>query len=683
MNFAPANSPTSRPWRPASGRRTLAIVALLIAGFIAGCAAQEHITRGNTYLEQREYGKAISAFEDALRVAPDNEDATDGIRRARREAVRAEVNSAREKLSRGEYAVALKHALRARRMPLDLDEVELVSSIDNTIAQASRRAEDTVAKWSDKGTFLLAVDLAEQVVQASPGVASRQEWANGVKARAVEHYTGLAKELQTRNLPGSAAIQWSAARRVGGDIPVATVVSLWDRFAEPICFDEPKVSMVGPKTIATAVPTITEATKKALQETRASCGEGTRKLAVEISIAEGGLTDETRTEKAAKALPGSGVQTTETYVEEIPYTVEEEYTEEEIRIETQERRDCAPRPGKPRGCHTWTEEVEVKTPVKKMRTVQKIRKVEKSRPAKGPFPPDKVVTYEIVSVDRRIDLKGTIRVEGGSAEPTPLQVNLISADTAHDAITHPKLKVPADPMEARSMDDMLTEAGNQTTLRVQEALTAAIQQWTADEAELARKRVQEGRLPEAEELYLRLIALGATDDPNLKAFFRDRYGKDVAEVMQILAAGMGQGNDRGPAGRESAGPAQFPRRDKNRTKATLDAQGGEEALPKPIVPGESAAVETEVPGTPDVSSMETDEMRALEEASLGEDRPAPPPEAEAAAPKGEGPEGATEGKTEESPEAKPEAEGGSPTPETPAPPPAEDEAPKRKPVVPG
>ena len=40
-----------------------------------------------------------------------------------------------------------------------------------------------------------------------------------------------------------------------------------------------------------------------------------------------------------------------------------------FRIEKREKRDCAPRPGKERGCVTWTEEVEVKVPIKKKREV--------------------------------------------------------------------------------------------------------------------------------------------------------------------------------------------------------------------------------------------------------------------------------------------------------------------------
>ena len=75
------------------------------------------------------------------------------------------------------------------------------------------------------------------------------------------------------------------------------------------------------------------------------------------------------------------------YYVQVPYIVVEEVTEEEIRIEKVERRDCTPQPGKPRGCVTWLEDVEKKIPVKVKKEVEKIKKVER-RPVKN-LPADK------------------------------------------------------------------------------------------------------------------------------------------------------------------------------------------------------------------------------------------------------------------------------------------------------
>src|SRR5690606_8101547 len=127
------------------------------------------------------------------------------------------------------------------------------------------------------------------------------------------------------------------------------------------------------------------AAKAELNALRARCGEGSRPLGVTIDISSAKVEDETTTEDAAKALPGSGVETVEVYYDERPYTVEEEFTEYEKRIEKQEKRDCAPKPGQPRGCRTWVEDVEVTVPIKRTRKVTKVERIERTRPAKGPF----------------------------------------------------------------------------------------------------------------------------------------------------------------------------------------------------------------------------------------------------------------------------------------------------------
>ena len=107
---------------------------------------------------------------------------------ARRAAVRNKLQEADEALSQAKYALALKVAMQARRMPMDLDDVDLTRRIDETITRAAKLAEERVADWMDKGHFVPAVQLSAQVNDASPGVASRQQWANDVRDRALEYY---------------------------------------------------------------------------------------------------------------------------------------------------------------------------------------------------------------------------------------------------------------------------------------------------------------------------------------------------------------------------------------------------------------------------------------------------------------------------------------------------------------
>ena len=63
----------------------------------------------------------------------------------------------------------------------------------------------------------------EQIVDASPGVRSRQEWAEEVRRKAIEHHQGLAQGLIEEGLFGSAAIQLAFARRVGAEVAAEQV----------------------------------------------------------------------------------------------------------------------------------------------------------------------------------------------------------------------------------------------------------------------------------------------------------------------------------------------------------------------------------------------------------------------------------------------------------------------------
>lgn len=590
--------------------RALARVVPLVCAL--GCAAQAHIRRGDTLLKNGSFDAAIAAYEEALRHAPDNAQALEGIRHARVEAVRDQLVRAHRALKEGDYAGGLRAALQARRMPLDLEEVGLVRRIDDLIDQASRGAEKQVADAIERGQFVPAVELATRVEDASPGVASRKQWADDVRARAQRHHSQLADELVPRQLYGSAAIQWALARYAGADVGFEQVVTLWDRFTETICFGTPEVSVEGRAgDVASLRQSIVNALQQRLDGLRSRCGEGTRLLGLRVELENAVVRDDTNTTSAATALPGSGVQTTETYEEEVPYTVVEKVTEHEMRTELLEKRDCAPRPGQERGCRTWTEEVQVQVPVVRERTVEKLRRVQRTRPAKGPFPADKVVQYKLTVVDRQIEIHGTIEVRGEVA--LPLHVSLVAQDSGHPAVAHPRMDIAEDPLEAKSMESLHAEAVRRVSEEGARALAAAIKRWTIEDAQIARQRVLEGRLPEAEERYLRLVALGIDDDPQLLTFFKDRYGRDLATVMRLLRVAMGAAEARGA--NDSRASALFPKRGARRPDATLEPVTPEEQPAQIKVP-QRAPAPAEKP--PDVSPLASDELRALEEASLAD-----------------------------------------------------------------
>ena len=113
-------------------RKFRVVIPFVILCFICGCAAREHLLRGEDFLKQGRHSDALVEYERALRKSPENAAAEEGIRKARRLGVRIELRKANRYLKRGEYAKALRGALNARRMPLDLEDVDLIQKIDIT-----------------------------------------------------------------------------------------------------------------------------------------------------------------------------------------------------------------------------------------------------------------------------------------------------------------------------------------------------------------------------------------------------------------------------------------------------------------------------------------------------------------------------------------------------------------------
>lgn len=589
--------------------------ALIAAALATGCAGPDHIARGNRLLERGKYDEAVKAYEEAINERGANPEAEEGIKSARREAVRAELQKAKEKLNSGEYASALMHTLRAQRMPLDLDEVVLVRDIDETIAQASQRAEDSVETYSEQGLFVLAIEIAEQIVAASPGMESRARWAEGVRQRAIEYYTGLGRDLEKEGMLGAAAMQWAMAQKVGADVSADKVKSLWFTFTGPLCFADPEIEVRTETKLSSIKDPVVEAARAALAEAQARCGKGSRPLAVTISVEEGEVIDEENKVWAARPLPGSGVDTIETYYEEHPYTEVEEITVMEKRVEKVQRRDCAPRPGKPRGCVEWVEEVETEVPVKKTQEVRKVKRVAKTRPKKGPFPPDKVVTFEQTTITRRVAMKGNVVVEGAPTKPVAFEVLVESVDSSNPAVAHPRMPIKADAMAVQSMKDVQTQAGTELAKTIKGAMVAAVTAWSAKQLGDAKKRAMEGKLPKAEEIYLGLLALGVEENEDLRRFFRRRYGKPVGVTVDYLSRAMGVVVERRPPG-ENERVSRFP------TRSSVQV----EVAPTSVVVVEPKQIKQApvVEEKPDVSAMDENELTALEEASMGEESGANP-----------------------------------------------------------
>ena len=512
-------------------------------------------------------------------------------------------------------------------MPLDLENIELVSRIDSTVKAASDGAESQVDDWVQKGHYVPAVALSRAVVKATPGVSSRAAWLDKVEKEAQEYFLRAAKSARADKILGSAAMQLAMAKKVGSDVKPQNIENLWASFAEPTCFAKPKVKIKDAsgkgKGLAAAIKA---ATMTELLELRDKCGEGSRPLEVTIQLDEVKLVNKTDTQKAAKPIPGYAIETEEVYYEEEPYTVVEDVTEYEVRIEDKEMRDCAPRPGQPRGCRTWTEKVEVKTPFIVRKEVKKIRRIEKRRTKEGDFPADKVLTYNVDTVTRGILYKGVIKVKGDASGERAFDIRRISVDATHPGGRLKTLVIKPDPLLIKTIEELRKETENGVATEVRVAVAEAVRAWADTYGNRAKTYVRGGQLPRAEEQYLRVMALGVSGGQDVQDYFMRRYGQNVASVMLLLAEGMGRVIEE-PAGESttadtraatSTGTSLFPRGKVDASKKAEKPANKGLIIPIPTqrMDKKEEASTVVVEEGVERSAISDEELKALEDASI-------------------------------------------------------------------
>ena len=349
-----------------------------------------------------------------------------------------------------------------------------------------------------------------------------------------------AQDTVSASLPGSAALQSSIAQTLGAKIDTDALMGNWASFAAPVCFGGINVQVEDKSgKLGDMAQGLQDNVVKKLGSLQKRCGNGERTLSLTLNVNEVNVTDSTTTEKAAKPFPGVRIETEEVYYEEVPYIVVEEVTEEEIRIEKVERRDCAPRPGKPRGCVTWLEDVEKKVPVKVKKEIEKIKKVERRRPVKN-LPADKVLSYDLTRVIRAISMSGTISVAGSEQKPVAFRVLKESRDTSNEEVKHSRMTIAADAMEADSLAVVKENAAKEVARATARASARAIRTWMRDVRTQAQQAAADTKMNQAEELYLQLIALGIPADDQLKRFFKTRYGQTLEEIFNPLSMVLGR-----------------------------------------------------------------------------------------------------------------------------------------------
>ncbi|MEL6544960.1 MAG: hypothetical protein AAFQ82_10065, partial [Myxococcota bacterium] len=398
----------------------------------------------------------------------------------------------------------------------------------------------------------------------------------------------------------ASATRLALAQSIGAELEASEIESAWTAFREPNCFSTPRVELQTKRRASPgALSQIKASVLSELERLQSRCGSGTQPLNVTVAVDVARISEDDRSVSAAQALPGVELETEEIYYEEVPYTEVEEVTTFDVTLELVERRDCAPRPGQ-RGCRTWTEEVEKKIPRVERREVEKIRRVERRRPLPGPFPKDKAVRFDKRVVSRQVQLRGEMRLLGEEASAR-FSIQAESSDESHPAVNERGVSLAADPLEVKSTEAVLAEAGKKLSETVRRGLERAVG-LRGKELRLSAVRLsQEGKKLPAEENFLKKLVIGGDVDPDMTRFYTQRYGRPVSEVLKTLLIAIGRAEPKA----EQREPELFPTDGRLETESNspVAPEGPRDSEPVPSSENRDEAAESE-------------ELRRLEQESL-------------------------------------------------------------------
>jgi hypothetical protein len=202
-------------------------------------------------------------------------------------------------------------------------------------------------------------------------------------------------------------------------------------------------------------------------------------------------------------------------------------------------------------------------------------------------------------------------------------------DSGNDEVKSPRLTIAADPLEVEPIAKLVAQATVDVSREVTAAVSAAVGGWTKQNEEQARAHVLAGQMPQAEEAYLKLMALGAPASEEMRGFFDKRYGRSADEVMAALALALGREPEKAAGGEAvaQARPFAFPRRElfnrarppENKPVEALAPVVAPAPVPAPALPA--------LPPKPKAKpTLSEDELKALEADSLAPAPAAPAPQ---------------------------------------------------------
>ena len=242
--------------------------------------------------------------------------------------------------------------------------------------------------------------------------------------------------------------------------------------------------------------------------------------------------------------------------------------------------------------------------------------MQKRRPLPGPFPTDQILTYELTDYQRKITCNGKLTVNTGVAYEGRFEVQEESADSTHQGASHPRLTIPPDPLNIVSLEELKDRAAGGVATEIVKTLKRQLAAESQETQLTAQRHAVRGEVAEAEEDYLRLLAMGLDPDADMNRFFEQRYGMDVTHVIYTLAVGLERLDKNQSADAALRQGQLFPKRLAN---AKVEA----EVEVSPIVTEAVGQGVTEVPveKQADAPTMSNEELEALERSSLGEEEP--------------------------------------------------------------
>lgn len=529
---------------------------------------------------------------------------------------------------------ALQLAQQARQIPLDLNDVALVRQIDAVASRAMHDGKVLAQRLVEEGQLWPAAQLSDRIATVVPTDKAQRAWADKLRSTIIARYLAEGEARARAGLNAGAAVQFALASALGAtDLHGEDIARLWaqSRSEEGMCLPPVNVRVV--RADRANCVTCAELTQ-ALQSHVAFQGVGCASSAsgnilpmdVVLTLREEKITDTTHIAQYGKALPGVTLATEETYVVDVPRVEQQQITEYETRTEQKTYRDCAPRPGQPRGCHTYTEDVVTQVPVTRIKDVVVVDRIEKVRPLPGPFPADKVVTYPVTTTYREAVIRGNITIQGSITASAPLDVWIVSTDDSHPDVVQSgtsHLLLAADPMTARAMDDITRDAFARARTAVDDAMQPGILTLVATRREQAQAIRQQGQTANAEEIYFGLLQEGAvTTGDDVDSYYQHAYGMPSADLMRTVntvlqgdhavAANAAPGQT-GPSTSVSTASTTPPSPTSPSANAPV-ANAAVTTVKEPAVKGPVAPPVAQAPGSLD--GFSANELKKLEEESL-------------------------------------------------------------------